>query len=156
MLSTDSWTPLRLTAILWGCGAGSIVLFLRLKGGGFPSSSLEPLQLWCLPTVFSGAGSPGAGWQGQPLGDLVPFREFSTLQRREMPPALPRLQEPPLLTRSPPPTPEPWVGGRERRDMHKGRDPEIPRTKITSFSPTSTPILHPRGGTAKFQKLWND
>lgn len=37
--------------------------------------------------------------------------------------------------------------------MHKGRNPEIPRTKITSFSTTSTPTLHPRGRAAEFQKL---
>lgn len=116
-----------------------------------PSSDLELFQLWCLPTPFlsgwdtRGGMAAGSHWVGLCLSvDYLRSRWAEALS------SLPRLQEPPLFSRSSLWRLR-WV--RERRDMHKGRNPEIPRTKITSFSTTSTPTLHPRGRAAKFQKL---
>lgn len=77
----------------------------------------------------------------QPLDDLVSLSEFSALQRSRDAPCFAKVPRTPSDQEvSPCPTSGAQVGRRERRNMHKGRDPEIPRTKIT----------------AKFQKLRND
>lgn len=163
MLSSGSWVYLRPTATLWDCQTGSIIPFLKLRG--VTDLPLSQTEVDCKPTVSviksrtvsaMASGHPfslelrALRWDvmGKPLGGLVSFSESSATRRGRGATCFAKAVCLQLIF-----SPGAQVGGKARGDVHKGRDPEIPRTKITSFSPTSTPTLHPRGGKAKFQKL---